>query len=162
MTKNTLHKNERLKSRKSIELLFRNGKSRFSPPYRLLYRFVDKRNLPYSYQQQSYTSVTLSEVKPKSNYSASYAVQDKNNIKMTVAVPKKMVRLAVNRNLLKRRTREIYRLKKNALENELRKKNLYVEVLFLYQTSEILDSPVLKRSIHFLLQKLELEIREMN
>lgn len=122
MKKNTLNKEERLKSRKAIEQLFRSGKTISSPPFRVLYRFVE---------QGDATS------------------------KMTVAIPKRMIKHAADRNLLKRRTREVYRVQKHDLNAILQKKNLQIELLFLYQASEILDFAVIKRSVSFLLKKLE-------
>lgn len=121
MNKNTLHKAERLKSRKAIEQLFKTGKTISSPPFRIIYRFVEKNDC---------TS------------------------KMTVAIPKRMIKHAVDRNLLKRRTREVYRVQKQDLNTILEKKNLQIELLFLYQASEILDFAVIKRSVSFLLLKL--------
>jgi RNase P protein component len=41
MSENTLHKSEKLKSRKSIESLFRSGSVISSPPFRVLYREVE-------------------------------------------------------------------------------------------------------------------------
>lgn len=120
MTKNSFHKAEKLKSRKSIEELFRSGRSIASPPFRLLYRKVEDQMVP---------------------------------IKMTVAVPKKLVKRAVDRNLLKRRTREAYRLAKAPVVSAVRSRNTAYEILFLFQTSEIVEYKTIKNSVNFLLQK---------
>jgi ribonuclease P protein component len=121
MAENSLNKSEKLKSRKSIEALFRSGSVMSSPPFRILYREVDTLAHP--------------------------AI-------MTVAVPKRLIKNAVDRNLLKRRTRDAYRLKKSELYKIIESKNSHFEVLFLYQASEIKDFNTINRSINFLMIKL--------
>lgn len=121
MTVNSLNKYEKLKSRKSIESLFRSGSVISSPPFRLLFRKVD--NLPYPAQ-------------------------------MTVAVPKKQIKRAVDRNLIKRRTREAYRLKKLNIYKVIGGRGSHYELFFLYQSSEVKDYKTISNSLNFLLSKL--------
>jgi ribonuclease P protein component len=73
---------------------------------------------------------------------------------MTVAVPKRLIKNAVDRNLIKIRTREAYRLKKVELYKTINEKNRHFEILFLYQTSEIKDYKTIRSSINFLLIEL--------
>jgi ribonuclease P protein component len=116
------NKNEKLKSRKSIESLFRTGNTYSSPPFRLLYRKVEELAVP---------------------------------VQMTVAIPRKNIRRAVDRNLLKRRTREAYRLQKQSLlETVAVKKDCY-EILFLYQSDEIADYKTIRSAVRVLLTRLE-------
>lgn len=119
--RNKFNKVEKLKSKKSIEALFKTGKTITSPPLRLLYRKVESLEVP---------------------------------AKMTVAVPKKLIKRAVDRNLIKRRTREAYRLNKNDLLKKIAERNEQLEILFLYQSSEILEYNSIKKSVKFLLIKL--------
>jgi ribonuclease P protein component len=76
----TFSKEERLCSRKYLDLLFKNGSSFLLYPLRVSYLFVD-------------------EV-------AAFPVQ------VVINVPKRRYKHAVDRNLLKRRIREAYRLQK--------------------------------------------------
>ncbi|MBB6238847.1 ribonuclease P protein component [Pedobacter sp. AK013] len=76
----TFRKEERLCSRKYLDLLFKNGSSFLLYPFRISYLFVDA---PVHVQAQ-----------------------------VVINVPKKRYKRAVDRNLLKRRIREAYRLNK--------------------------------------------------
>ena len=76
----TFTKEERLCSRKYLDLLFKNGSSFLLYPFRVSYLFIDE--------------------------SADVKAQ------VVINVPKKRYKRAVDRNLLKRRIREAYRLNK--------------------------------------------------
>ncbi|TCO25187.1 ribonuclease P protein component [Pedobacter psychrotolerans] len=76
----TFRKEERLCSRKHLDLLFKNGSSFLLYPFRISYLFIDE---PTSVPAQ-----------------------------VVINVPKKRYKRAVDRNLLKRRIREAYRLNK--------------------------------------------------
>lgn len=76
----TFRKEERLCSRKHLELLFKNGSSFLLYPFRVSYLFIDQ---PADVPAQ-----------------------------VVINVPKKRYKRAVDRNLLKRRIREAYRLNK--------------------------------------------------
>jgi len=75
-------------------------------------------------------------------------------VKMTVAVPKKLVKRAVDRNLLKRRTREAYRLNKDLLLSKIKSEDSTYQLVFLYQTKGLADYQTIRSSIRFLLMKL--------
>ncbi|MGO4877946.1 ribonuclease P protein component [Pedobacter psychrotolerans] len=76
----TFRKEERLCSRKHLDLLFKNGSSFLLYPFRISYLFLDE---PAGVPAQ-----------------------------VVINVPKKRYKRAVDRNLLKRRIREAYRLNK--------------------------------------------------
>jgi len=76
----TFQKEERLCSRKYLDLLYKNGSSFLLYPFRISYLFIDEH--------------------------ADFPTQ------VVINVPKKRYKRAVDRNLLKRRIREAYRLQK--------------------------------------------------
>lgn len=76
----TFRKEERLCSRKHLDLLFKNGSSFLLYPFRVSYLFVED--------------------------------QTDVQAQVVINVPKKRYKRAVDRNLLKRRIREAYRLNK--------------------------------------------------
>ena len=111
MTKQfTLGKNERLKSRKSIEWLFSEGKSFAQTPYRVYYSFNKKTD----------------------NTGTS-----KFNIRFGAGVSAKNFRKAVDRNRIKRVTRETFRLQKLILQERLKDKDREIHVFFIYTSREM-------------------------
>ncbi len=98
----TLGKNERLKSRKRIELLFSSGRKITVPPYRVFYAL---------HSMQSETDEPLQ---------AGFAAGSRH------------FRTAVGRNRVKRITREAYRLQKNALKDFLKEKQTGMDLFFIY------------------------------
>ena len=69
-----------------------------------------------------------------------------NNI--IVSVPKRLLKRAVKRNLLKRRLREAYRTQKGLLPPE------GYSILFLYNTKEVLDYAAVREQVGAILQKI--------
>jgi ribonuclease P protein component len=82
-----------------------------------------------------------------------------NTAKVAFSVPKKIFKRAVKRNLLKRRTREAYRLNKISLYDFLTLNNIKIAILFVYlakdeKTYSQIEKEVLK-TIKLLIAKLE-------
>lgn len=70
-------------------------------------------------------------------------------IQIAVSVPKKLVKKANNRNLIKRRMREAFRLNQYQLNTS---QNL--EIMFIYSTSEIMDYAKIEKSMKVLIDSL--------
>lgn len=100
--KYTLGKHERLKSRKQIERLFKEGKSFVLPPFRISY-FTEEadKNLLWPLQ-------------------------------FGVGAGTRSFKKAVDRNRVKRLVREAWRLQKNILADELGQQNKRMDVFMIY------------------------------
>lgn len=84
-----------------------------------------------------------------------YVLSNHSDInKVLISVPKKMQKLAVNRNHLKRLTREAYRINKNIyIDSEKQTSN----IAFVYLSKEIVNSEIIHQSIESLLKKIKSE-----
>lgn len=119
----TLHKDERLKSRKQIELLFKQGKSFAFAPYRVYY----KKNEHTEGQQA---------------------------VVFGVGVSSRNFKKAVDRNRIKRLTREAYRLQKSILTDPVNERKVQLSVFFIYTGRELPDFAEVKLKVEQALIKL--------
>ncbi len=119
MMPNTFKKQERLKSRKTIERLFREGHSFPAYPIRLVW-------LP----------LEASEPGPGAP------------VQFTVTVSKKRFRRAVDRNRIKRLVREAWRIRKSTLYDHLRSQQQGpFAFLVIYTAKEILPFPQIDKAM---------------
>jgi ribonuclease P protein component len=130
----TLGKNERLKSRKQIEQLFSEGKKFSVTPFRIFY-LLDSLLTTHNSQ---------------------FALQ------FGVAVSTKNFKRAVDRNRVKRLTREAWRLQKNELAEELKTVGKQLNVFFVYNHKELPDFNTVKEKVAVALKKLSQKINEDN
>ena len=125
MTRFTLKKHERLKSKVLLDKLFVEGKSDFCYPLKIL--------------------VAQKQLESDSDWPLLFSV----------SVPKKKIKSAVRRNLVKRRVREAYRLNKNDIQAKLlefKKKQIYL--MFIYIEKEPKDYAIIEKAVIKLLSKL--------
>jgi len=103
----TLGKNERLKSRKQIEQLFNDGQRFSISPFRIFYSFQNGHPPVNHYLQ------------------AGFGASSRN------------FKTAVDRNRIKRLTKEAWRLQKNDLQDSLKEQNRKLNVFFIYTSKEL-------------------------
>jgi ribonuclease P protein component len=125
----TLGKQERLKSRKRIELLFKSGKSFAVFPFRVYYQ---------------------------------YGLADGSTLRAGFGASAKNFRKAVDRNRIKRVTKEVYRLQKPELEALLVQKSVCLDLFFIYTAKELPAYAIVHEKIGVTLNRLIKIINENN
>lgn len=128
----TLGKNERLKSIKQIEQLFTKGMKFAAGPFRILYLFNKIPNL----QSTSF------------------------HLQFGVGVSARNFKRAVDRNRIKRLTREAWRLEKNELKEKVIANNISLNVFIIYTAKELPDYTLVKDKVAVALKKLSEKIDE--
>ncbi len=75
-------------------------------------------------------------------------------VQIAFAIPKKKIRFAVNRNTIRRRTKEAYRLNKQQLLKHLQENNKHLSILLIYAEKAEIDYCEIENKIILILQRL--------
>lgn len=75
-------------------------------------------------------------------------------IKFGISVPKKKIKSAVKRNLIKRRVREAYRLQNHELKSNLILHDKALHVMVIYTSEQILPYSLIEEKIKVILSRL--------
>jgi len=129
----TLGKNERLKSRKLIEQLFSDGKSFFLFPFRVYY--LSNKTL----NDQQFEPDRKAGIFP---------------IQFGAGASVKNFKKAVDRNRIKRLTREAFRLQKKELQELLKQRKIGLNIFFIYTGKELPDFNTVKEKVNVILNRL--------
>lgn len=121
----TLPRSERLRSLKAIRRMFGEGRGGFVYPYRYIW-IADKQE----------------------------GVAEGRGIEVMFSVPKKFHKRANKRNLLKRRTREAYRLSREEFRCKVREKGVVVDVALVYSTKEIHSYKTISNAVQRILEQI--------
>ena len=84
-----------------------------------------------------------------------FTEEDKEPIKSLIVVPKKRLKLATQRNKVKRRIREAFRKNKSTLEEYLKDNKRQINLAIIYQEEEILTYILIEEKIKVLLGRLK-------
>lgn len=123
----TLGKNERLKSSKAIQLLFDKGAQVSLFPFRVIYLIGEK----------------------------DANISDEDVLKAAFSVSKRYFKKAHDRNKIRRRIKEAYRLQKNQLLLQLKEQNKTLQLFFLYNTKDPMEYDALFTKIGQLIARLQ-------
>ena len=157
----TLNKTDRLKSRKTIERLFREGQ-RFSVyPFKIFYLAGPSAAVPTPASPPPAAAPPPSDVPAPTSPSA--AVPPPATPSSTTAAPSlqagfgvssRLFRKAVDRNRIKRLSREAWRLQRHALSDHLHQQGRVMAVFILYTGKQLPELPLVTQKIGVALQKL--------
>jgi ribonuclease P protein component len=141
----TLGKKERLKSRKQIEQLFKQGKSFTIFPFKIYY------------------ALSSLSINKHSESSGDFRLPTPNSrLLFGVAAGTRNFKKAVDRNRIKRLTREAYRLQKNELQQKLSEAEKQLNVFFIYTGKEMPDYLMIKEKTTQILNRLIKIVDENN
>ncbi|MBP3601084.1 MAG: ribonuclease P protein component [Alistipes sp.] len=125
MANYTLPRSERLRSLKAIRRLFGEGHSGFVYPFRYVW-IADRRA----------------------------GEAEGRGIEAMFSVPKKFHKRANKRNLLKRRTREAYRLNREALSQAVAERDVTLDIAFVYSTKECHSHKTITNALQRILEQV--------
>lgn len=120
-------KAERIYKKDDFKKLFQEGEQFLIHPYKVVYYFKEE----------------------SENKNPDFPLQ------FAVSIPKKRFKRAVDRNLLKRRTKEAFRLHRNTLKHQLQKELQGLNILLVYCDTDILDYRLIEDKIILILQRLQ-------
>ena len=141
----TLGKVERLKSRKLIDQVFREGKSFTIFPYKVFYLLM-------GYDGIAKTAIPVPGKRARVGWSGAPAP-----LQAGFGASSRHFKRAVDRNRIKRLGREAYRVQKQPLFDHLRTKGISLAVFFVFTGKEVPDHKTVTGRIGLILQKLARE-----
>ena len=121
----TLPRSERLRSLKAIRRMFGEGRGGFVYPFRYIW-IADKQE----------------------------GESEGRGIEVMFTVPKKFHKRANKRNLLKRRTREAYRLNREELCERISQAGVEVNLAFIYSTKEVHSYKTVENAVQKILAQV--------
>lgn len=121
----TLPRSERLRSLKAIRRMFGEGRGGFVYPFRYIW-IADKQE----------------------------GESEGRGVEVMFSVPKKFHKRANKRNLLKRRTREAYRLNREELCERISQAGVEVNLAFIYSTKEVHSYKTVENAVQKILAQV--------
>ncbi|MBS1602859.1 MAG: ribonuclease P protein component [Bacteroidetes bacterium] len=160
MVKKFTWKNEKLKSRTRIERVFKEGKSFSLFPYRV-YFLLERppAGAPAAGGAGGDPFVRDPNAATPAVKAGSRVVSPGGPLQAGFSASRRNFKKAVDRNRIKRLSREAYRLQKEALLGQLREKGVSMAVFFIYTGRELPDHATVTQRIGVALHKLIKEIR---
>lgn len=146
-------KAERLRHKRLVDRLFREGKSFYAYPLRVVYVVDSDRNMLENFKSRRGSEDA--DVSERMNRMRVASLQ------MMVSIPKRKMRHAVDRVWLRRRVREAWRLSRVPLREALTESGLAMSVGLMYVGSEKLGYKVISHRMSHIIAKLEAVVAAM-
>lgn len=145
----TLPRAERLRSLKAIRRMFDEGHSGFVYPFRYV-SLVERADAKRADAEMADTE------SPDVEMTAAVETIDAESRRVEVmfSVPKKFHKRANRRNLLKRRTREAYRLHREPLRERLQQQGATLRVALIYSTKECHTYKTISYAVQRILEQI--------
>ena len=140
---NTLGKSERLSGKKSIAALLADGRWGALGHFRYCWLASQEGCCPSSQKNAHQGSTPPAQHESPADQAATSGSERPGRI--LISVPKRFFKRAVKRNLLKRRIREAYRVRKIA----------GVDILFQYNSPEIADFATISAEVAAILERVQ-------
>ena len=138
----SLPQKERLRSLTTIRRMFTEGKGGFVYPFR--YTFLVQKPKVAMADAEVTADVAGGKVESKAE----------GRVEVMFSVPKKFHKRANKRNLLKRRTKEAYRLSREEFRCRVREKGVVVDVALVYSTKEIHSYKTISNAVQRILEQI--------
>lgn len=119
--KYTFAKHERLKSEAEISLVYNTGEKSFSYPFKVYYH-------KHTSGDESLSSIPKGQL-----------------LRICISVPKRKFKKAVDRNLIKRRTREAFRLNKHLWYEKAEKQSTDLYLIFI--GNELTEYSIIEKAL---------------
>lgn len=156
----TLPRAERLRSLTAIRRMFDEGHSGFVYPFRyvsLIERAdVERADVERIDAERADAERTNVEKANAERIGAEGVMDEESSRRVEVmfSVPKKFHKRANRRNLLKRRTREAYRLHREPLRERLQEQGATLRVAFIYSTKECHTYKTISHAVQRILEQI--------
>lgn len=151
----TLPRAERLRSLTAIRRMFDEGHSGFVYPFRYV-SLIERADVERA--DVEWIDAEGADVeKANAERIGAEAVMDEESsrrVEVMFSVPKKFHKRANRRNLLKRRTREAYRLHREPLRECLREQGATLRVAFIYSTKETHTYKTISHAVQRILEQI--------
>ena len=152
--KNSLGKEEKLKSRKQIEDLFANGKGFTAYPVKVVYKVLDNEQL------MSEGATVENHPSAETNDSLPPVASHSSPVVIGVSASSRNFKHAVDRNRIKRLLREAYRIQKHDLHRVATEKRIRLAVFFIYLDKTLPTFALLEDKMRYCLKRLRKILEE--
>lgn len=137
-----LPRSERLRSLGAVRRLFTEGEGGFVYPFRYMYHVTR----PDAADGPSLEGAAEAHETKRT--------QPSGSVEVLFSVPKRFHKRANRRNLLKRRTREAYRLGREALRTTVREKGVDIDVALVYSVKECQSYRSIDHAVQRILERI--------